>query len=158
MCGARVARLWCRGGSGGARDSQHLDIITTTTTEEHYVLRTAFICSCFLVCTYTTHIIPVWVEEIGAASTAVPSLSNIMHMVLSINADLRPVPADITCRRPDSLLTQHLQAYGSATGGHASLCSIHLQPILLSRHDNAFPLSRNSQKIMTDRSTFTFLI
>ena len=56
MCGAGVAQTWCRGGSGGARDSQlffgyiltgifskiHLDIATmttTTTTEEHYIIR-----------------------------------------------------------------------------------------------------------------------
>ena len=53
MCGAGVARSWCRGGSGGARDSQlfwgyfitgilskiHLDITTTTTTEEHFIIR-----------------------------------------------------------------------------------------------------------------------
>ena len=49
MCGAGVARSWCRGESGGARDSQlffrcavtkifskiHLDV-TATTTEDHY--------------------------------------------------------------------------------------------------------------------------
>jgi len=106
----------------------------------------------------TTHIIPVWVGEIGSANTAVPSVSNIMHIVLSINADLRPVPANITCRRPDSLLPQNLQAYWSATGGHASLCSIYLLPMLLSRHDNAFHFSTNNEIIMINQSTFTFLI
>ena len=58
MCGAGVARSWCRGGSGGTRDSQlfggyvtgifskiPFDIIitiitTTTATVEHYVIRT----------------------------------------------------------------------------------------------------------------------
>ena len=53
MCEAGVARSWCRGVSGGARDSQlffgyvtteilskmQLDVITTTTTEEHYIIR-----------------------------------------------------------------------------------------------------------------------
>ena len=54
MCGAGVARSWCRWGSDGDRDSQlffvcviagffsriHLDIITTTTTtEQHYIIR-----------------------------------------------------------------------------------------------------------------------
>ena len=64
-----------------------------------------------------------------------------MHIVLSIKTDLRPTPSNITCRRPASLLTQHLQAYGGATGGHTSLFSIHLLLILLSRHDNAFCFS-----------------
>ena len=61
MCGAGVARSCCRGGSGGARDSQlcfryvitgifskiHLDITiitTTTTTEEHYIVRIHVMC------------------------------------------------------------------------------------------------------------------
>ena len=57
-------------------------------------------------------------KKIGAASTAVPSLSNIMHIFLNIKAD-RPVPANIIRRRPSSLLTQHLQAYRGAKGGHA---------------------------------------
>ena len=57
MCGAGVARSWCRGESGGARESHlffgyiitgtfskiHLDMTitttTTTTTEEHYTTR-----------------------------------------------------------------------------------------------------------------------
>ena len=57
MCGASVARLWCRGGSGGARESPlffgygitifffskiHLDTIitiNTTTAEQHYLIR-----------------------------------------------------------------------------------------------------------------------
>ena len=57
MCGAGVARSWCRGGSGGARNSQlffgyvitgifsklHLDIITIITiiitTEENNIIR-----------------------------------------------------------------------------------------------------------------------
>ena len=55
MCGVGVARPWCRGGSGGGRDSQlflgdvitgmfskiYLDIIiiTNTTTEEHDITR-----------------------------------------------------------------------------------------------------------------------
>ena len=54
----------------------------------------------------------------GAASTAVPSLSNIMHIFLNIKANLRPVPANIIRRRPSSLLTQHRQAYRGAKGGH----------------------------------------
>ena len=52
MCEVDVARSWCRGGSGGARDSQlffgyvitkifskiHLDIITSnTSTEQHFI-------------------------------------------------------------------------------------------------------------------------
>ena len=63
---------------------------------------------------YTRYSIPVWIKKIGAASTAVPSLSNIMHIVLNIKANLRPVRANIICRRPSSLLTQHLQAYRGA--------------------------------------------
>ena len=120
MCGARVARLWCRGGSGGARDSQHLDIITTTTTEEHYVLRTAFICSCFLVYyIYQVHI-PVWIKKIGAASTAVPSLSNVMHIVLNIKSRLRQHHYLSSLLSPLDA-TLHSGFYRGAKGGHASL-------------------------------------
>ena len=53
MYGAGMARSWCRGGSGGAREPQlffgyvitkilsyiHLDIITTTNTEEYCIIR-----------------------------------------------------------------------------------------------------------------------
>ena len=57
------------------------------------------------------------------------SLSNRMHIVLNIKAGLRPVPANIICRRPSSLLTQHLRAYWG-TIGHALLFSIHMLSIL----------------------------
>ena len=139
-------------------------------TSKYYYWAVTFICSCipfpFWYIDYIAtqvfiyqvqHTSSLWVKKIRAASTAVPSLSNIMHIVLSINADLRPVPADITCR-PDSLLTQTLQAYWGATGGHASLRSIYMLPILLSRHDNAFHFSTNNEIIMINQSTFTFLI
>ena len=95
-------------------------------------------------------------QKIGAASTAVPSLSNVMHIFLNIKADLRPVPANIICRRPSSLLTQHLQAYRDAKGSHAFVHH-HVLPILLSRHDNAFHFSINNQ-IMINHSTFILLI
>ena len=42
---------------------------------------------------YTRYSIPVWIKKIGTASTAVPSLSNIMHL-FNMKADLRPVPAN----------------------------------------------------------------
>ena len=74
-----------------------------------------------------------------------------MHIVLNKKADLRPIPANIICRRASSLLTQHLQAYRGAKGGHASLFSIHMLPILLSTHDNAFHFSINNQITMINQ-------
>ena len=65
-------------------------------------------------------------------------------------------PTSFICRRLSSLFTQHLQAYRGAKGGHVSLFSVHLLPIIFSRHDNAFYFSINKQRIMINQSTFYF--
>ena len=97
---------------------------------------------------FTRYSIPVWTKKIGAASTAVTSLSNIMHIFLKMKVDLRPVPANIICRRPYSLLTQHLQAYRGSKGGHA---------FVHHPSDGNTIISVNNQ-IVIIQSTFTFLI
>ena len=80
-----------------------------------------------------------------------------MHM--NIKSDLRPVRANVICRRPSSLLTQHLQAYRGDIKEDMlryspSICCQYYYPGMITTSI----LSVNDQIIMIDQSTFTSLI